>query len=179
MSDYGGNNYNSHFLSGFDISTSQNKCKTVLIVLVAACSCPSPVEIFALCTWQQSSGCTLGIWKCCWAPYIILMAKIPVSVANTSNYLCTVISLVVGNDLPHCLPDMTQHACCTECSGQDLLEFFDAQLLWTGEHLSSGPLGWVCFCTVLVAVPGHRPYEVPLGTRSCRDPNPLGAQVNH
>lgn len=129
MSDYGGNNYNFHFLAGFDILTSQNKCITVLVVLMAACSCPSLVEIFALCTWQQSSGCILGIWKCCWAPYTILMAKIPVSVANTSNYLCTMISLVERNDLPHWLLDMMpaalsaqvriywsflMHSCCGE-----------------------------------------------------------------
>lgn len=179
MSDYGGSNYRFHFLAGFDIPTSQNKCITVLVVLVTTCSYPLPVEIFGLCTWQQSTDCILGIWKCYWSPSIILMAKILASVVNTNNYHCTVKNLVVGNDLPHYLPDMTQCACLTECSGQDLLWFFDAQLLGTGEHLSSGPLGWSCFCTVLVAVPGHRPCEVPLGTISCWDPNLLGAQVNH
>lgn len=61
MSGYGGNNYDSHFLARFDIPTSQNKCITVLVVMVVACSCPSPVEMFGLCTWQQSSSYILGI----------------------------------------------------------------------------------------------------------------------
>lgn len=50
MSDYGGNNYNFHFLAGFDIPTSKNKCITILVLLVTACSCPSPVKMFGLCT---------------------------------------------------------------------------------------------------------------------------------
>lgn len=183
MSDYGGNNYNSHFLAGFDIPTSQNSCITVLVVLVTACSYPSPVEMSGLCTWQQSSGCILGIRKWCWSPYIVLMTKIPVSVVNTITALQLPLHcgksgggewsppVPAGHDTAH-----LQH---WVLRAGVIVIAFDAQLLWTGEYLSSGPLGSVCSCTMLVTVPGHRPCEVPLGTSSCWDPNLLGTQVNH
>ena len=54
---------------------------------------------------------------------------------------CTVMSLVVGNELPNNLPDMTLHAHDTEWLGRDLLGFFGSQLVGAGGDLSSCPLG--------------------------------------
>lgn len=156
MSDYGGNNYNS--LSSF----------VGLISLLGEIN----AQLFQQWWWQlirvvalsllSCLACASGIWKCCWSLLHHPNGKNSRAlVARPNNRHCTVMSLVVGNELPHYLPDIILHAHCTEWLGQVLLGFFGSQLVEAGGDLSSGPLGWACFCTVLIADPGHRPCEVP------------------
>lgn len=132
------------------------------MVATHTCSCPSPVEVFRLRTLSVKQWLSVRDTK-----MLLVLLHCPngkisrALVAHPINPHCTVVSLVVGNELPHYLPDTTRCAHCTERLGQDLLGFFGSHLVGAGGDLSSHPLGWACFCTMMVTVPGHRPCEAP------------------